>query len=343
MSTPPSSNLTLAVVVITRNEAARIGTCLESILTAASDSFSDADIVVVDSDSSDDTTTIAARYPVRVFRYKAPRRSAAAGRWIGLQQMHARYVLFVDGDCEIVPGWLELAIARMEADPSLGVICGSRQNAHVEQGVVHLANGGNDLGGTALYRHEALVRSNGFNPFIIGSEEQELCVRLESHGYRAVRMAEPMSVHHTAKKESIAGMWRRHRSGMQSGPGQVLRVALRDGLFMRHARRFDRYILTFLYLALGVLAALIVPLGYTRPLEEWIVIGVAGFLVLAWRRRSFGEATFIVADWISVALGSFRTFLRRPRLPEEFAYTLECIPGTALGPELRREAASEAR
>ncbi len=340
MSAPAGSARTLGVVIITRNEAARIGKCIESVLAAIGESFAGADVVVVDSDSTDETTTIAARYPVRVFRYKSPQRSAAAGRWIGLKQLRTEYVLFIDGDCEIVPGWLELAVARMEAESDVGVICGSRRNAHLEDGVARLSNGGNDLGGTALYRHEALARCDGFNPFIIGSEEQELCVRLEAHGFRALRTSEPMSVHHTAKKESIAGMWRRHRSGMQSGPGQVLRIALRDGLFMKHARRFDRYIVTFLYLALGVATVALAVAGYRRPLQAWVVVGVAGFLLLAWRRRSLPDATFIVADWVSVAIGSFRTFLRRPALPDEFAYTLESVTDPAS--HLEREAASEA-
>ena len=210
---------------------------------------------------------------------------------------------------------------------------------------------GTDLGGTALYRHEALDRCGGFNPFIIGSEEQELSVRLQACGYQSLRTAQKMSIHNTARKESFAGMWRRYRSGMQSGPGQVLRVALQDGLFLVHARRFDRYILTFVYLLLGVLTAGFASVGHPRLVEAWLLIGLVGFLLLGWRRRSLVEATFIVTDWISVAIGSFWTFVRKPMPAEEFVYTLERVrhtcrtelepdPEHALEPSTRRSRAT---
>ncbi len=319
----------LGIVIITRNEAARVGKCIESVLAATAKNFSDADVVIVDSDSQDETTAVAARYPVRVFRYRASRMSAAAGRWIGLKQVDARFILFLDGDCELVPDWLEVAMAEMEATPTAGVICGARRNVYDGPNGVEVEDAGCDLGGTALYRQEALMRSKGFNPFIIGSEEQELSVRLQASGFTSLRTLHLMSIHNTAKKESMAGMWRRFRSGMQSGPGQVLRVAIKDGLFIKHARRFDRYILTFIYLVLGICVAIFAILGHPRPFEEWIVVGVAAFLLLGWRRRSLGEAAFIVTDWVSVAVGSFRTFVRRPASPDEFRYTIEAVRSDA--------------
>ncbi|MCC6848710.1 MAG: glycosyltransferase [Deltaproteobacteria bacterium] len=343
MSAPMVATRELGVVIITRNEATRIARCIESILQATARSFADTDIVVVDSDSSDDTTTIASRYPVRVFRYRARRMSAAAGRWIGSQHVDGRYILFIDGDCELVPGWLETAIAHMETDATAGVICGARRNAHVENGRVEVSDGGNDLGGTALYRRDALVRCKGFNPFIVGSEEQELRVRLEACGFHARQTMDPMSVHHTGKKESIAGMWRRHRSGMQSGPGQVLRVALRDGLFRQHAQRFDRYLLTFVFLASGVIATVLALFGHDRPIEEWAVVGIAGFLLLAWRRRSMRDAGFIILDWISVAVGSAWTFVKPPRAHEEFVYTLERVAPAMVEPTAEPRGAAAVR
>ncbi|MCC6765499.1 MAG: glycosyltransferase family 2 protein [Deltaproteobacteria bacterium] len=326
----------LGVVIITRNEAARVAACIESVLRAIKPSFANADVVVIDSDSSDDTTAIAARYPVRVFRYRALRMSAAAGRWIGAQRIGAPYVLFLDGDCELVPGWLELAIVRMRLDPTLGVIHGARRN--VENGVVDTTSMTNALGGTALYRREALIRCKGFNPFIIACEEQELRIRLEAAGYRAVHTIEPMLLHHTIKKETIAGMWRRYSAGMQGGPGQVLRIAWRDGLFLKHARRFNRYIATAVYLLAGALAALATPIASPVPLLAWAFLGALSVAGLAWRRRSVRDATFIVADWTSVAIGSLRSFVESPRPHEDFTYSLEELTRPMRAPIDRRAA-----
>lgn len=325
MSTASVQRRTVDVVVIARNEATRIAACIESVLAATTARFQDACVVVVDSNSEDGTATIAARYPVKVYRYRARRMTAAAGRWIGFKQTDARYVLFIDGDCQLVPGWLELAVDKMDETPPAGVVCGARQNAYLRPGGIELHEAGTDLGGTALYRSEALVSTKGFNPFIIGGEEQELAARLEAHGFHLLTTDALMSVHHTAPKESVPGIWRRYRSGMQSGPGQVLRIALSDGLFMHHARRFDRYILTVLYLSAGLACAAVALGGHPAALTDWVLIGLVVFVILWWRRRSLREAAFIVADWVSVAIGGVRAFFRKPAPPEAFDYTLESI------------------
>jgi glycosyltransferase involved in cell wall biosynthesis len=316
---------TVDVVIIARNEATRIAACIESVLSATASRFQDSRVVVVDSNSEDGTAAIAARYPVKVYRYRARRMTAAAGRWIGFQQTNARYVLFLDGDCELVPSWLELAVDTMDETPTAGVICGARQNAYLRPDGIELHDAGTDLGGTALYRSEALISTKGFNPFIIGGEEQELAARIEAHGFQLLATEALMSVHHTAPKESVPGIWRRYRSGMQSGPGQVLRISLADGLFIHHARRFDRYILTALYLVAGIAAVLVALEGHPAAFTDWVLIGLVVFMVLWWRRRSLHEAAFIAADWVSVAIGGIRAFFRTPPPREAFDYTLESI------------------
>lgn len=311
----------LAIVIITRNEAAHIAMCIESVLRATAAFPTKPDVVVVDSDSSDATTTIAVRYPVRVFRYQAAPTSAAAGRWIGTRLTNAPFVFFLDGDCQLSEGWLEVALAKLSADSTLGVICGTRYN--IVNGVTDTANATAALGGSALYRRVALERSGGFNPFIIGGEEHELRVRLEAHGYRALSTRELMSLHHTMKKETPRGMWRRYRTGMQGGPGQVLRVALRDGLFLQQARYFDRYVGTAAYLLIGILTFLLAISVSALPAILWALVGVGAALMLVWRRRSAREAVFIVLDWVSVAIASIRSFARHPHRPDDFAYNLE--------------------
>ncbi|HEY2387126.1 MAG TPA: glycosyltransferase family A protein [Candidatus Binatia bacterium] len=316
---------TLDVVVIARNEAARIEACIASVLAATRERFTDAQVVIVDSDSTDGTAAIAAKHPVHVYRYRARRMTAAAGRAIGFKQTAARYVLFVDGDCQLVPGWLELAIATMDDAPNAGVICGSRRNAYAGADGNEFEDAGDSLGGTALYRAAAFVGTGGFNPFIIAGEEQELAARIAAAGFQLLRTRAPMSVHNTDRKESPSGIWRRCRSGMQGGPGQVLRAAWRDGLFWHHARRYNRYVLTALDLGVGLACLALALTGRPAALAAWAAIWILLFLVLAARRRSLREAAFIVADWISVAAAGSLAFLRAPARPETFEYELERI------------------
>lgn len=328
MTSDRAASRVVSVIIIARNEASRIGACIASVLTATERRFPDAQVVVVDSNSQDATATIAATYPVQVFRYRAARTTAAAGRWIGFRQVDARYALFLDGDCELVKGWLEIAVDTMEATPTAGVICGARQDAHVTTRGVELQNVGCRLGGVALYRSTALAQAGSFNPHVIAGEEQELAARIHQCGFSALTTTELMSVHHTKPKASAADLWRRFRTGMQSGPGQVLRTSIGDGLFLHHLRRFDRYAFTMLFLVVG--AAALVTMHWSRvPLELWLFGAVVVFFALWWRRRHLHEALFILTDWISVALSSIPSFFARPAPRDRFEYELERIPNGA--------------
>lgn len=81
--------MNLSALVITKNEATHIGTCLESI------QFAD-EIVVVDSGSTDKTTTIAEKLGARVMVH--PFEDFAKQREFTASQAHGRWILFIDAD-----------------------------------------------------------------------------------------------------------------------------------------------------------------------------------------------------------------------------------------------------
>ena len=87
------------------------------------------EIVLVDSASTDDTVHRAQRYPVRIARLHGDQPlTAAKGRCLGFQQTDGRYVLFLDGDCELVPGWLDQGIQILDDDGSVAAVGGTRIN-----------------------------------------------------------------------------------------------------------------------------------------------------------------------------------------------------------------------
>jgi glycosyltransferase involved in cell wall biosynthesis len=107
MPVPHGTPLPLSVVLIARNAAAQIEPCLESVRFAA-------DVVVIDSGSTDDTRAIAARHGARVIerawmgfgRQKQFAVEAAAHDW----------VLCLDADERVTPSLAE-SIARTLAAP----------------------------------------------------------------------------------------------------------------------------------------------------------------------------------------------------------------------------------
>jgi cellulose synthase/poly-beta-1,6-N-acetylglucosamine synthase-like glycosyltransferase len=320
----------LAVVIIARNEARHIGACVKSVLAAVA-RFDGTRVLVIDSDSEDDTAAIAASYPVEVYRYRDGVRTAAAGRRVGAGLVRATYVLFVDGDSLLEASWLPTALARLHADPRLALVTGRRCDVFERaDGRVLGSSDDAGFGGTALYRFAALQEVGGFDPYLTAEEEGELIGRLTAAGYRKVLTTDLMITHFTPPRDTWGGARRRLVRGMPLGSGQVLRVALRHGLFGYHARRFNRQLATAAYIGVGVVIAAAVALGASLWFElSWIGLGAAVFLALWWRHgNGLRSALSICGEWVVGACGTFVGFLRPARDPRHFAPTIEVVRGS---------------
>ncbi|MCZ7679546.1 MAG: hypothetical protein M5U28_12595 [Sandaracinaceae bacterium] len=99
-----------------------------------------------------------------------------------------------DGDCEVVPGWLETARARLEERGELAVVCGRRRERRPRaSGVSNLLcdvewdtpiGDARACGGDAMMRLDALLSVGGFDETLIAGEEPELCVSLRRAGWK---------------------------------------------------------------------------------------------------------------------------------------------------------------
>lgn len=321
----------LGVVVIARNEARNIGRTIESVLVEIA-RYPDTKVVLIDSDSSDETVSIARRYPIEIYRYAGPVRSAAAGRRLGAARNDAANLLFLDGDCALIPDWLPSGLECLRADPRNAAAYGLRRNVYYAPGsqpTVHTSRPGEfGMGGNALFRRSVLDAIGGFNPYLRAEEEPELEGRIKRAGYRVVDTQKVMIEHHTLPRESVREFERRIRNGLHRGPGPVLRLAAQQGLLAYHARRYNRYLLMLAYLLCGPTALLVsLMTGRSWVLFAWAAAGVALLAGLAWKRRSLREASFIMLDWTSVAVSLLPGFLRTPRRPESFAPPIEQLHG----------------
>lgn len=112
---------TLSVVIVTRNESGNIEDCLSSVIDLCSDGPS-FEVILVDSNSSDDTISRAADYPVTILQIPTDELSSpGAGRYVGTHHASGDYLLFVDGDMEVVDGWLDDALDLIQRDSIAGV------------------------------------------------------------------------------------------------------------------------------------------------------------------------------------------------------------------------------
>lgn len=213
----PSSDASLvSLVIIGRNEGARLLRCFSSV-------HGYAEVVYVDSGSTDGSPEAARSrgYQVVELDMSLPFSAARARNagFFALRREGLDFVQFVDGDCEFEPGWLEAATRTLCDDPSLAVVAGRRRERYREQTVfntlcdiewdtpIGLADA---VGGDFLARAEAIERAGGFDPTVIAGEEPELCLRLRAAGWKIRRIDAPMTIHDAAMTRA-SEWWRRAR------------------------------------------------------------------------------------------------------------------------------------
>ncbi|MGH8465181.1 MAG: glycosyltransferase, partial [Pseudomonas sp.] len=234
------------VVVIGRNEGQRLERCLASVAGAA-----DA-VVYVDSGSTDGSVQLARDRGVQVLALDMTRPfTAARARNEGfacLQRVlpDVHYVQFVDGDCEVVDGWLATAQAFLAAHPEVAVVCGRRRERFPQRSVYNLlcdlewdtpVGEAKACGGDALMRADAFAAVSGFRPDLIAGEEPELCVRLRAAGWKVWRLAEEMTLHDAAITRFSQWWQRSLRAGYAFAEGAALHGAAPEHHWQRESRR----------------------------------------------------------------------------------------------------------
>ena len=197
----------IGIVVIGRNEGKRLISCLVSVKAETNK------IVYVDSGSTDDSVLAAERIGVSVTRLDLTLPfTAARARNDGFGAIkrlwpYVNYVQFIDGDCELVHGWLEAALAFMKQEQSIAIVCGRRRERHPEQSVYNRlcdlewdtpVGETTACGGDSLIRVSAFEMVGGYQPQLIAGEEPELCVRLRENGWKIWRLNAEMTRHDAA-------------------------------------------------------------------------------------------------------------------------------------------------
>lgn len=205
----------LSVVVIGRNEGARLERCLRSI--QAMHAPLPFEVIYVDSASTDGSPERAAALGARVLRVVPERPSAATGRNAGWRAADSDWILFLDGDTVLDADFLTRALATARTDPQIAVVWGHRREMYPQQSLynrvldldwIYPPGDSEFCGGDALMRRTALAAVEGFDASLIAGEEPELCQRLRARGGRIVHIDAPMTGHDLAMTR-FSQYWRR--------------------------------------------------------------------------------------------------------------------------------------
>lgn len=221
----------IGLIAIGRNEGDRLRRCLASVVGNVRQ------VVYVDSGSTDGSVEMARSLGADVVALDLSIPfTAARARNAGLERLLTlcpglAYVQFVDGDCEVVEGWLDRAQQALTEHADWAVVCGRRRERFPEQTIYNKLcdiewdtpiGEAKACGGDAIMRIAALQKVGGYNPTLIAGEEPELCVRLRQAGWKVYRLDAEMTLH-DAQMTHFGQWWRRSlRAGHAFAEGSFL-------------------------------------------------------------------------------------------------------------------------
>lgn len=220
-----------SIIVLCHNDAHYLENCAKSIFKNTKDLRYE--LVLVDNNSKDNAAQIMkqikkwAPCPVKIIR-TGENLFFAGGNYRGLQASSGRYVMYLNADTLVPPGWLKGMLALMDANPALGMV-GPMTNSAV--GPQFMKQGCPDfkkldawhkvwaktrpaaplcvpwiIGFCVLMPKDLALKTGGFDRAYGpgGYEDYDLCLKLRLLG-REIALAQNCYVHHFGGK-GYAGM-----------------------------------------------------------------------------------------------------------------------------------------
>ncbi|MBI4043481.1 MAG: glycosyltransferase family 2 protein [Candidatus Diapherotrites archaeon] len=297
----------VTVLVTTKDKAEFIGKCLDCVNAL---NYSNKEVIVVDSLSSDSTCEIASEKNARVIRLSHA--SIPLAYNTGMREAKGEYVFVVNGDSLVEKGFLERAMDAFENDSTLGGVIGLRKQYSTrtlfsklyEARFRRLDKTGyiDTLGGNFIVKKEAYERAVGsLDERLVAQEEGFIAGRLRAKGYRILRL-NGYSMIHLEEKGSI---WEYVKKHAWYAKGKAFHFL--------HSKKWDAdfglAVALYLVLALFVTGAL----GGFGVLS---VLGVLGILPFAVALISARQASLNVGSSIQVGLvEALSTLVRAAVLP----------------------------
>jgi len=226
----------IGTVVIGRNEGDRLRRCLLSVPPRHPRA------VYVDSASTDGSVVVARELGFEVVELDSSQPlNAARARHHGFLRLlqlfpELKLVLFIDGDCELVNGWIDHALSQLDMRPDVAVICGRRRERYPERSIFNRIcdiewdtpiGDAAACGGDSIMRVQAYRDAGGFNPSVVAGEEPELCQRIRRHGWKILRTNADMTWH-DANLTMVSQWWRREFRTGYGGLDVQHRFGVRD-------------------------------------------------------------------------------------------------------------------
>lgn len=217
--------LQVSIIIKALNEERRIAACLEAALAACQGLA--AEVILVDSFSTDRTVEIASAYPVRIVCLDQPaQRGCGAAVELGWRHARGQHVYVLDADMLLQPGFLPVALAYLAAHPQVAAVGGNLVDSRLHTVADHqrarqaaalvAAVAVDELGGGGLYRGAAVAQVGYLaHRALQAYEEAELGVRLRALGWALVRLPQTAVLHEghaETDRQMLARLWANRRA-----------------------------------------------------------------------------------------------------------------------------------
>lgn len=226
----------LSIIVISRNQINTIDMCLDSIQVATRNAGLDRhEIVFVDSRSTDGTPErVRERLGDKVTIVRITgHMNAAIARNAGVAVAKGDAFFFIDGDMEIGPDFLKVALGP-DGKPIHPVLSGQLPEKFYDDDGKFLADGPDrykvkvdgfrsELGGISLIRRDVFEQVGGFKSEMRVNEDVDLGLRLSEAGYKTYALATVMATHHTVEYFHWSRLGKMLLDGSMCFPGVIFR------------------------------------------------------------------------------------------------------------------------
>lgn len=286
-----SGVIPVGLVAIGRNEGERLRRCLEA---AKREGLF---IVYVDSGSTDGSVELAREFGAEVVVLKDVKFTAALARNAGFHALcrslpDVKYVQFVDGDCELQPGWIDTAVNFLDANHRAAVVCGRRRerfpNATIYNKLCDIEwntpiGVAQSCGGDALFRADVFRDLGGYNQQVIAGEEPELCFRIRETGRTVHRIDHEMTLHDAAMTR-FGQWWKRNvRAGHAFAEGNWRHGGPPEFFWRKNVRSNSIW---------GLLLIPLWPLLFLKVLRQGRGATYAFFITLSKLPQALGQLKF---------------------------------------------------
>jgi GT2 family glycosyltransferase len=224
--------------------------------------------------------------------------------------------MFLDGDCELEPGFVPAALEAFANNPKCAVVTGHLSERHPEASVYNrlcsiewqspagAIENMSGLGGIMMIRASAFRDVDGFDEQAIAGEEPDLGVRLGLAGYSIVKIDQPMATH-DAQITRFGQWWTR---AVRGGHALAHRYARHGQSKYRDGRRELRSTLFWGFVLPALILLTLLP---TRGLS---LLLLGGYVLLAWRvYRHYSRTGLSASDaWLAtrfILYGKFAEFI----------------------------------